>query len=178
MDEENGILISAMLRQYFMALRTIGQWKGISDHWVGVAEEARVPLSPARSRDTEKTLGPQNPPRSEHEADAADAGATWKGFLRRRVGLEKKPLDEDDDDHFDPLATSAATANDDKGSSEADEDLDMDLEVLLLRKFWARWARRAGVKSKVCEPLRDGDYAVDWTRVIAPVIEGRIRMVG
>ncbi|KID87323.1 5'-nucleotidase [Metarhizium guizhouense ARSEF 977] len=169
-DEENGILISAILRQYFMALRTIGQWKRISDHWVDVAEQANVPLSPSHARDdSEKMLGLHKPPKTDDEA----AGATWRGFLRRRVGLHKEPLNDDDDDHFDPHANH-------KDSSEegGDEDLDMDLEILLLRKFWARWAKKAGVKSKVCEPLKDGDYAVDWTRVIAPVLEGRIRMVG
>ncbi|KAK2592692.1 hypothetical protein QQS21_009622 [Conoideocrella luteorostrata] len=171
-DEENGILISAMLRQYFMALRTIGQWKRISDHWVGVAEQANVPLSPSHSRDSEKMLGLHKPPKTDDEA----AGATWKGFLRRRVGLHKEPLNEDDDDHFDPHHSGDKESS--EGGEEPDEDMDMDLEVLLLRKFWARWAKKAGVKSTVCEPLKDGDCAVDWTRVIAPVLEGRIRMVG
>ncbi|OAA46099.1 5'-nucleotidase [Metarhizium rileyi] len=168
-DEENGILISTMLRQYFMALRTVGQWKRISDHWVGVAEQANVPLSPLQTREPEKMLGLDRPPKNEDEA----AGATWKGFLRRRVGLHKEPLNEDDDDHFDPLADHR-----DSSDEGGDEDLDMDLEILLLRKFWARWVAKAGVKSKVCEPLRDGDCAVDWTRVIAPSLEGRIWMVG
>ncbi|KAG5915964.1 hypothetical protein E4U42_007861 [Claviceps africana] len=169
-DEENGILISAMLRQYFMALRTIGQWKCISDHWVGVAEQANVPLSPP--------LGRQRPD-GEHAkakgmlAETEGASTAWKGFLRRRIGLHKEPLDENEDDEADLVEHDARGA-------AADEDLDLDLEVLLLRKFWARWARRAGVRTKatLCEPLGDDDCAVDWTRVIAPVVEGRIRMVG
>ena len=169
-DEENGFLISAMLRQYFMALRTIGQWKCISDHWVGVAEEANVPLSPGHTRDSEKMLGLHRPPKTESEA----AGATWRGFLRKRVGLHKEPLNDDDDDHFDPLVQGRGSGED----GDTDEDKDMDLEVLMMRKFWARWVRKAGVKSTVCDPLQDGDCAVDWTRVIAPVVEGRVRMVG
>lgn len=156
-----------------MALRTIGQWKCISDHWVGVAEQASVPLSPAHGRGSEKMLGLHKPPKTETEA----AGTTWKGFLRRRLGLHKEPLnddDDDDDDEFDPQLGGDKSGTD----ADADEDMDMDLEVLLLRKFWSRWAKKAGVQSTVCEPLKDADCAVDWTRVIAPVLEGRIRMVG
>jgi hypothetical protein len=113
-------------------------------------------------------LGLHRPPKTEDEA----AGATWKGFLRRRVGLHKEPLNDDVDD-FDPHAKDK-----DGSDTGTDDDLDMDLEILLLRKFWSRWAAKAGVKSTVCEPLKDGDCAVDWTRVIAPELEGRIRMVG
>ncbi|QPH05264.1 hypothetical protein C2857_002955 [Epichloe festucae Fl1] len=175
-DEENGILISAMLRQYFMALRTIGQWKCISDHWVGVAEQASVPLSPAHGRGSEKMLGLHKPPKTETEA----AGTTWKGFLRRRLGLHKEPLndDDDDDDDFDLQLGGDKSSTGADADADPDEDMDMDLEVLLLRKFWSRWAKKAGVQSTVCEPLKDADCAVDWTRVIAPVLEGRIRMVG
>lgn len=160
-----------MLRQYFMALRTIGQWKKISDHWVEVAEDSNVPMSPTSTKDDEKMLGLHKPPKTDDEA----AGATWKGFLRRRVGLHKEPLDDDDDDHFDPQEDGSEDSGD---CHEHDHDIAMDLEVLLMRKFWARWASKAGVKSKVCEPMKDGDCAVDWTRVIAPTLEGRIRMVG
>ncbi|KAG5925500.1 hypothetical protein E4U53_003290 [Claviceps sorghi] len=176
-DEENGILISAMLRQYFMALRTIGQWKCISDHWVGVAEQANVPLSPSLGRQ-HPGGGKENGKRGGMLAQAEGASAAWKGFLRRRIGLHKEPLDENEEDETDPV--DQARAGHDARGAAADEDLDLDLEILLLRKFWARWARRAGVRTKatLCEPLRDDDCAVDWTRVIAPVVEGRIRMVG
>jgi len=41
--EENGILISMMLRQYFMSLKIIGQWKhwskSMARHWNGVHDE-------------------------------------------------------------------------------------------------------------------------------------------
>ncbi|KAG6001086.1 hypothetical protein E4U21_004686 [Claviceps maximensis] len=181
-DEENGILISAMLRQYFMALRTIGQWKCISEHWVGVAEQASVPLSPSLGRHS-----PGGGDEGRLIAETEAAGTAWEWFLRRRSGLNKEPLDENEDDETDPVDASREKQQKHAGKyhghiavAAADEDLDLDLEILLLRKFWARWARKAGVKSKatVCEPLRDEDCAVDWTRVIAPVVEGRIRMVG
>ena len=169
-DEENGILISAMLRQYFMALRTVGQWKRISDHWVDVASE---PLSPSHARRSGRM--PSLPGTDDDDNDDAARPAAWKAFLRRRLGLHKEPLDDDDDDHFDPRHGRGRRVVDEE---EPDEDAEMDLEILLMRKFWARWAAKAGVKATVCEPLEDVDCLVDWTRVIAPAVEGRIRMVG
>ncbi|ETI23520.1 hypothetical protein G647_05322 [Cladophialophora carrionii CBS 160.54] len=42
-SEENGILISMMLRQYFMSLKTIGKWKhwgkSLSRHWNAIHED-------------------------------------------------------------------------------------------------------------------------------------------
>ena len=52
----------------------------------------------------------------------------------------------------------------------------MDFEVLLMRKFWTRWAVRAGVKASVCDPATEKEMTVDWTRTIAQVLEGRIKM--
>lgn len=170
-DEENGILISAMLRQYFMGLRTIGQWRRLSDHWVGVAEDAEVPLSPTRTREDDRAdnncsmLGLHKPP-SQDEASRA----TWRGFLRQRLGFSKEPLDDDEDDQFDP--------HEENGEEGGDAEDKMDVEILLMRKFWARWALKAGVKAGVCDPLKEGEFTVDWTRVIAPCLEGRIKMVG
>ncbi|PHH90862.1 hypothetical protein CDD83_2418 [Cordyceps sp. RAO-2017] len=172
-DEEHGILISTMLRQYFMGLRTIGQWKRLPEHWVGVAEEADVPLASARKRGHDQVDDGANgeehetPPRKRSEG----AGMTWRAFLRQRLGLGEQPLDEDDDDHFDP--------HKDGGEHEhnGEEEIRAELQMLLMRKFWTRWALKAGVKSSVCDPLKEGEFTVDWTRVIAPRLDGRIRMV-
>lgn len=155
-DEENGILISTILRQYFMGLRTVGQWKNLAEHWVSVAFNARTPLSPAA---TDKPT--RNP--FEH-ADGDDTNRSWNDFLQSRLGLKKTPLNDDTD------------GESDGGDDDVNDD-DMDFEVLLMRKFWTRWALRAGVKASVCDPLREGEMTVDWTRTIAPVLEGRIKMV-
>lgn len=181
-DEENGVLISTMLRQYFMALRTVGQWKNISQRWMEVANNATSPGSPkAMWSDQEMRLNTP-PPRVVvekplpsngkkmvvKEVPKENASEGWSDFLRKRMGVNLKPLDDDVED------TS------DDGHDSDDEDVafqQMDLEMLLMRKFWSRWAYRAGVKSKVCDPLEGGDCLVDWTRVIAPVLEGRIKMV-
>ncbi|KAG7142301.1 Mannosylglucosyl-3-phosphoglycerate phosphatase like protein [Verticillium longisporum] len=170
-SEENGILISAMLRQYFMGLRTVGQWKNLSEHWVKVASECTTPI------ETRKNPWGATAPGSKPEQDAAQpkTGAdskSWSQWMRKRLGLDARPaeLDEEEDD------------GDEKGGKgilqDADELASVDLELLLMRKFFGRWAKKIGVFGKAVDPLVEGDFSVDWTRVIAPVLEGRIKMVG
>lgn len=147
-DEENGMLISTMLRQYFMALRTVGKWKYLNTHWDAVATTFS-PLLPPSARDK-----PHDAP------DVPAASGAWPEWLAKRTGVGVKPEDDSD-------------AEDD---DEATED-NIDLEVLLMRKYFWRWAGRAGVMRKACDPLAGDAVDVDWTRVIAPVLEGRITMV-
>lgn len=47
-----------------------------------------------------------------------------------------------------------------------------------MRRVFAKWARIAKVESRVGEELREGEFDVDWTRAIAPRVEGRIICVG
>ncbi|UNI20523.1 hypothetical protein JDV02_006602 [Purpureocillium takamizusanense] len=179
-DEENGILISTMLRQYFMGLQTVGRWKKLPTHWVGVAEEADVPKSPSSPRTDRSAAAAALPAQAHKEVESSSE--PWREFLLRRLGLRKEPLDDDEDDHFDPHRdTPSSGSGSGSGNSNGEEsdstDDKMDVQILLMRKFWARWAARAGVKSCVCDSAQ-GDCTVDWTRVIAPCVEGRIRMVG
>ncbi|PHH60029.1 hypothetical protein CDD81_2197 [Ophiocordyceps australis] len=179
-DEENGILLSAMLRQYFMSLRTIGQWKKLPRNWKSVTEDTKESTSATEQqpRDTNSrgnygSLGlHKDTSNKDDQGDESGTGeAAWRRFLRQRLGLDKQPPSEDDDDdHFDPDKDTG------QGDAAGDAETGMDLEILLLRKFWARWVLKAGVKSAVCDALHKGEYAVDWTRVIAPTLEGRIKM--
>lgn len=182
-EEENGILISAMLRQYFMGLLTVGKWQNLADHWVDVAQQCETPVSPIRTfndnlpwsqtvptrvRIKEKHPG-DAPRRAIEEQISRDASEPWKRFLQRRLGHTLRPHDEDVD-------TSESEAE--LGKDEAHEmDNRFDFEILLMRKFATRWAKKAKVKATVCDPLKEGELTVDWTRVIAPVVEGRIKMV-
>ncbi|KAK6211262.1 5'-nucleotidase [Colletotrichum tabaci] len=157
--EENGILISAMLRQYFMSLKTVGQWKNLSESWLKVAEKCHSPVEPRKIWETPAETGTSDP-RPKVESNS------WADWMVRRHALNTKtPNDESDDES-------------DVTDDEADSVAQIDMELLIMRKFFARWAKKAGVKADVCDPLREGEFTVDWTRVIAPVLEGRIKMVG
>ncbi|KAL3298516.1 5'-nucleotidase [Colletotrichum asianum] len=154
--EENGILISAMLRQYFMSLRTVGQWKNLSEHWVQVAEKCHTPVEPRKMWETPAATGTSDPKPEVHSK-------SWAEWMVKRHALNTKlPKDESDESDTE---------------DEADTIAQVDMEMLIMRKFFAKWAKAAGVKAEVCDPLREGEFTVDWTRVIAPVLEGRIKMI-
>ncbi|KAK7403784.1 hypothetical protein QQX98_010426 [Neonectria punicea] len=170
-EEENGILISAMLRQYFMGLRTVGQWKNLAEHWVNVVENCETPISPIRTKvdfPSLDSVAAQLPTKASKKA-AKDAKDPWSKFLQRRFKLNAAPLHENTD--------SDAEADDTEDEDARDGGDQLDFEILLMRKFWTRWALRTGVKASICDPLKEGEFTVDWTRCIAPVVDGRITMV-
>lgn len=168
-DEENGILISTILRQYFMGLRTVGQWKNLAESWISVASNTPTPLSPVTTKESannewNKATAQEVP---QELAEKSEGDKAWSDFLQRRLGLNKTPINDDSD-------------SDSEGEPEDPDAVDddaMDFQVLLMRKFWTKWALRAKVKASVCDPLKEGEMSVDWTRTIAPGLEGRIKMV-
>lgn len=168
-----------MLRQYFMALRTIGRWRKLSEHWDTVASKLKSNTreQTQEPEDLEKSLTLSR--KSSYQSDT-DRSNSWHDFILARLGHNKLPHDDDGEDD-EALHEIAEDGVEDETHTEpevgADPDNEMDIEILLLRKFWARWTRKAGIKSCVCEPTVDGGCLVDWTRLIAPIVEGRITMV-
>ncbi|CAM1510862.1 Fc.00g083750.m01.CDS01 [Cosmosporella sp. VM-42] len=176
-EEENGILISAMLRQYFMALRTVGKWKNLPQHWINVAEKCETPVSPLRTSnlipDFSSRLNIKDDPRDDLKEKMKDASDPWEKFFERRFSYNVKPHDENDGSDYE----EEADPEDGEPEDEVHNGDRIDFEVLLMRKFWTRWASKAGVKSSICDALKEDELMVDWTRCIAPVVEGRIKMV-
>ncbi|KAJ8109139.1 hypothetical protein ONZ43_g6218 [Nemania bipapillata] len=155
-SEENGILISMMLRQYFMSLKVVGQWKhlgaSMSRHWAEVTSKVctshphytACPPSPVRKSNPRQTSGWDH----------------WKpAKIRERRASVTHPIDESDSDS--------------EGESEnAIEKLDHEMQTM--RRVFSKWARIAGVNCKVADELKADEFEVDWTRAIAPRVEGRI----
>ncbi|KAH7376870.1 flagellar associated protein [Plectosphaerella cucumerina] len=175
-DEENGILISTMLRQYFMGLRTVGQWKNLSDHWVKVADTATTPVVERKPR-APWNVDPTAVQDGYFDRRTSSMGAespSWRDWMQKRLGVGLRPPGDDEESGDDEQYQAVKAVHD----MEAKDLAAIDLELLLMRKFFGRWAKKAGCMSREVDPLEEGDFAVDWTRVIAPVLEGRIRMVG
>ncbi|ETN41467.1 uncharacterized protein HMPREF1541_03403 [Cyphellophora europaea CBS 101466] len=164
--EENGILLSMLLRQYFMSLKILGQWKHWSNslgrhfnrvheglHDIHTVVEPKTPASPERVKSfsfhhkkgphkrTHSEANPKPPPEVESDSDS-----------------------EVDD-------------------ANALEDIKFnERELQLIRKVMRKWWRLAGLTKKklhpnVCDNIDEGEFNADWTRAIAPRLEGRIRMV-
>ncbi|KAI1434211.1 Metallo-dependent phosphatase [Xylaria sp. CBS 124048] len=177
-SEENGILLSMMLRQYFMSLKVMGQWKywgeGMGQHWdkvtskVGATQSPKPASSPSnpsptatantKSAKSTKSTKPQDSPDE-------NGWNQWKPekIRERRAGIT--PLADDSDNEDDDSETI-------KRKGDDVEQLDHELQIM--RRAFTKWARLAGVECKVADELKSGELKVDWTRAIAPRVEGRI----
>ncbi|KAF2138069.1 uncharacterized protein K452DRAFT_301442 [Aplosporella prunicola CBS 121167] len=174
-SEENGILISMMLRQYFMSLKVLGRWKqwgpSLGRHWGEVQEELEVkhphiaPRAPgakvveafrrAAAADN-NTLSPPS---------HASGRTTPHGS--RPEGAET-PLNESEseDDEADLKPTNMAVRQRER-------------ELVIMRKVMRKWWRLTGLQGhpKLCDELGEGEFMINWTKAIAPRLEGRIKMV-
>lgn len=165
-----------MLRQYFMALLTVGKWKNLPQHWVNVVEKCETPISPIRttfdfpSIDSLRLQDKKKARSVLEEKMTEDVKDPWNKFLQRRFSINVNP-------HNENLDSCDSDDEGDETPDGSDDENRLDFEILLMRKFWTLWALKAGVKASVCDPLKEGAFTVDWTRCIAPVTEGRIKMV-
>ena len=90
---------------------------------------------------------------------------------------------------------SSASDAEDTEDPDADEDEDdgpvfdadqaapitfTDKQVEMIRRVMRKWWRVAGLKGNPvpCDELGGGEFQVNWTKAIAPRLEGRIREVG
>lgn len=183
-SEENGILISMLLRQYFMSLKVLDRWANLgphmSKHWDKVASnvsKSHPCMPPKRS----------SSPVTTNKPNASASGANKKGWdhfspakiraRRSSVGpLTERETDVDNNDSGSstPLPLPAAPSL--TGISEEKDDDEKELS--LLRKFFRRWCRKAGVHAEAGSELEEDEVDCDWTQAIAPKLEGRIVMIG
>ena len=158
-SEENGILISMMLRQYFMALRTVNQWRDLSDHWRTVADKCSGQTEAHKGSTPDHQAGTFTP--------HAESSHAWSSWLRTRLGLHTKPINDNVDSDDDRAHVS---------KQEVDEHQQIEGELWLMRKYFGRWAHRVGARRHACDAI-GGEHFVDWAQAIAPKLEGRIQIV-
>ncbi|KAL1616645.1 hypothetical protein SLS56_011327 [Neofusicoccum ribis] len=163
-SEENGILISMMMRQYFMSLKVLGKWRqwgpSMTKHWGNVQEKLQ-------------TVQPQIEPKGkvanalEVIQDNRSGRLTPHGH--RPEGAET-PLNESDTD-------SEGESSEPKRANHVVEDLER--RRVLMRRVMRKWWRLAGLKGqpRCGDPLGEGEFTVNWTKAIAPRLEGRIKIV-
>jgi hypothetical protein len=161
-SEENGVLISTILRQYFMSLKVLGKWKRwgktrnnkFSEIQTNIQKNSKHGFyepSPTSPVDKQK---PQFPglDKVAKQVQAAASGSE----------SEDPDADEDEDDGAEYDASSPITFN--------QQELD------LLRRSLRKWMRLAKLQgsSKLCDELEQNEIQVNWTKAIAPRLEGRI----
>ncbi|KAI1081523.1 Metallo-dependent phosphatase [Whalleya microplaca] len=168
-SEENGILISMMLRQYFMSLKVMGQWKywgnNMGRHWKNVASKvgaSHTPHSP--------TSGPtSDTPTTQSRAPG------WDNWTPQKIRERKSSIVRVDESDSEDDSEERAEGRSNRNVSEIEK---IDREMQIMRRVFSKWARIAKVECQVGDELKEGEFKVDWTKAIAPRIEGRIVCVG
>lgn len=156
-SEENGVLISTIIRQYFLSLKVLRKWKqfgpSLGRHWGNIHEELH---------ETHPVIEPQPPQDKVVEAfrRAANRDAHKRSNLRgySSTGLGTgytTPLDyesEDEQAELKPVPTRVT---------------DRERELVIMRKVMRKWWRITGLPGhpQLCDELGEGEFMVNWTKV-------------
>ncbi|KAJ5483076.1 hypothetical protein N7539_006522 [Penicillium diatomitis] len=186
--EENGVLISTILRQYFLSLKVLGKWRrwspSLRRHWGvvhrGLHSGGRLkPPSALSSPVAEKAPARRLESRPGFQRTGREA------YYYGRFPEEVKPenvatneansdaMDSDSDDDPEILTSPRPTSN--YVTSPAKSSADEERRLKLARRVVRKWMRHAGLESSFLDPM-DGEreFIPPWTSGIAPRIEGRI----
>ena len=158
-SEENGVLISTILRQYFMSLKILGKWK----NWAPDMTSKFTNIQSSLQR-THTFHEPKSPTSLSDE---------FSRPLPRRSSVAMTPSEEYHENAQDDPDT------DDEDYQYDDSELIKfnEYELSLLRKAMRKWWRLAGLKNtpSCADEVGREELRVDWTRAIAPRLEGRIK---
>jgi len=147
--EENGILISMIMRQYFMSLKAIGKWRrwgpSLGKHWGGVHEQLHVDGKVREPTDLKDT----------------DQHAEAMGRKRARTIVNHRPVDSDTEDEHDKTLSIHHTKESDQRQRHKS----------IARATVKKWMSVAGVRRGSAEVDPDEPvtgYLPHWTKAIAP----------
>ncbi|KAJ4371471.1 hypothetical protein N0V83_004688 [Neocucurbitaria cava] len=163
-SEENGVLISTILRQYFMSLKILGKWKrwgkSMDNKFLSIQTNLQQNHTFHEPSPTSTTSPqpPQHPSidRLVNKRDAPDSGSE----------SEDPDADEDEDDG--PMYDSRVPIQFNQRQTD------------MIRRVMRKWWRVAGLKGapKTCDELGGSEFQINWTKAIAPRLEGRIKDIG
>ncbi|KAK3688873.1 Metallo-dependent phosphatase-like protein [Podospora appendiculata] len=185
-SEENGVLISMMLRQYFMSLKVMNQWRcwgpSLDRHWGRIASavtKSHPTGTGGRSAKAEKGEGEKDAPPYPKRKNSWDE---WTPENLRNKRSSITPLNEENGevDHEEDDDVVGGHEPEAKTEEEKTEEgiRDVDRELRVMRRVFRKWCRLAGVQGSACDELKEDEVECDWTKAIAPQLEGRIVMVG
>ncbi|KAJ5679956.1 hypothetical protein N7462_008200 [Penicillium macrosclerotiorum] len=186
--EENGVLISTILRQYFMSLKVLGKWRrwsaSLHRHWGSVhrnlhGEGWLKPPSATPSPVAEKAPAHRLSPRPALHRTGREA--YYYGRFPEEVdqnqastnGTNSDAMDSDSDDDPDILTSPRSTIN--YVTRPAKSSMDEDYRLQLARRVVRKWMRHSGLKPDTLDMMDgEGEFTPAWTSGIAPRLEGRI----
>ena len=150
-SEENGLLISTIIRQYFLSLKVLRKWKkfgpSLGRHWGEIHDELH------RSHPVIEPQPPQDKVIEAFRRAANKENKNSRPSSPSRSGLDT-PLDESEDEYgyVKPVPTHV---------------IDRERELVIMRKVMRKWWRIAGLPGhpQLCDKLGDGEFTVHWTKV-------------
>ncbi|KAI9847569.1 MAG: hypothetical protein M1837_002143 [Sclerophora amabilis] len=201
-SEENGVLISTILRQYFMSLKVLGKWRrwgpSLNRHWGGVQHRmgdrgaSREPSSSSPASDSHTATATTPPKTSKHsragslkpvvEPTLAPPSTSDKS---KKTIVDGADVDSDTDDEdmenaaprLEPITTTFSTSAE-AGSPSSPSPRRTDRELKIARKVTRKWLRLAGIQREQVGMIEgkewESEFRPHWTRGIYPKLEGRI----
>ncbi|WPH00005.1 Hypothetical protein R9X50_00282800 [Acrodontium crateriforme] len=160
-SDENGLLISMLLRQYFMNLKVLGRWKNLGTqmmrHWSSIEHGVHQKHPVQQPVEASKSL--------------PFASSTNSSLPQRQAAAEHS--DSEDESTPDVTAFSVGT------TIPTHQHTAEDRELMLKRRVVRKWWRLAGLTGhpSMCEE-QGHEFGVHWAKSICPRLEGRIRIVG
>ncbi|POS72322.1 flagellar associated protein [Diaporthe helianthi] len=185
-SEENGILISMMLRQYFMSLKVLDQWAdfgpSMKRHWAKVVSNVTKshpcmePKHAAVNTPVAQTPVAQTPvtPISSRGSKRGWEHYSPESMRQRRSSVG--PLTEREMDVERDGPSPAPEPRPLQGIAEQHDDEEAELRIM--RKTFRKWCKKTGVNARAGDGLEENEVDCDWTKAISPQVEGRISMVG
>ena len=173
-SEENGVLISTILRQYFMSVKVLGRWKmwgpSLGRHWGTVHQELQQvhPILEPQAPNTKaveafRAAAAKGSAKGGHARSHHGGGRMTPGGMRPE-GAET-PLNESESEFEEEGAVGARS--DVKPVPTAVSQRER--ELVIMRKVMRKWWRLAGLPGhpNLCDELGEGEFMVNWTKVSA-----------
>ncbi|EEQ34333.1 hypothetical protein McanMca71_007939 [Microsporum canis] len=186
-SEEDGLLISTILRQFFLSNKILGKWsrlsRSLNRHFIDIhkklkSEELTPPPSSTTSAvdlSTGSSFRYVSKPSIAQATNPVAAAAMMNQQQISTISPYRNdidpPLDSESDSHSEFLSRprNYVTA----GAASPD---DADHKELVARRVLQKWRRRIGVDPNRVKTVEQGgiDQLPPWTHAIAPVVDGRI----
>ena len=181
-SDENGMLISMILRQYFLSLKVLGKWK----HWsksmgnhFGKIQDDLHEVHPVK----EPSQVAQRVPAPALEDKIEDEKLESNGNTRKSlVGTAQKHNRNRSDLPARPAKSQKVKEEDAGFDSDSDDDEEPDMPAIIpsintniVRKVMRKWRRLAGIEGHAAVASKHEAFNCQWTKGIAPRLEGRIK---
>ncbi|KAJ5971552.1 uncharacterized protein N7479_001470 [Penicillium vulpinum] len=185
-SEENGVLISTILRQYFLSVKVLGKWSrwsaSLGRHWGTVHRNLHGDgwLKPASPK-TEKAKTSER--HTKPPLRRTGRASYYYGRFPEEVDQETDvitgdqtngtAMDSDSDEDPNILTSSEPITNyvTHPAKSSAEEEYRLQIARRVVRK----WMRHAGLQCRNPNTMDgEGEFTPAWTSGISPRLEGRI----